>query len=273
MKLMDISKVMPTIAVLAKKSMRTVEKSLPAILAGGAIGCLGGAVVMTAVGMHKADQKIADEENRRAELVPEYKNTKLTTKEKVQLTWMEFVPAAAFTTAAVTLIIMSKRKEHEKYLALMGAYELSRQALDERKEAESDVLSKDDLKLIEERSKQLSTGSIVPNDIPHVSNSGNEILYIESVTKTPFYATENDVLHAFNVMNHKIHTESRASVSDILDDLGLRTSRASDTFEWTDCWFELGSVVEPFFRPTFLDSDPSMPATLIEYSVDPRVVD
>lgn len=272
MKMIDISNVMPTVTAVARKTMRITEKNLPTILAGGGIGCLCGAVVMAAVGMHKADQKIADEVKRREETVPEYNNKELTVKDKVRLTWMEFVPAAVFTTAAVALIIASERKGHEKYMAVLGAYELSKQALNERKEAENDVLSDDDVKLVNERVKAIKASSVdIPDKslIAHVTNDGDETLYIESVTKTPFYAKEAHVLHAFNVMNHRLNIEDRACVSDILDDLELRTSRASDAFVWTNDRY--GEIVEPLFNATFVDNDPALPATLIEYSIDPDI--
>lgn len=269
MKLMN-AKLLPVVSTMARKTMKTIETNLPAIFAGCGVGCLFGAVAMTAVGMHKADKKIAEEEKRREETLPEYENKALTTKEKVELTWMEFVPAAAFTTAAALLIIASERKGHEKYMAVLGAYELSRQALDERTEAENDVLSEDDVKLVNERARAIKASTIDISDkslIPHVTNDGDETLYIESVTKTPFYAKETDVLHAFNVMNHRLNVEDRACVSDILEDLEQRTSRASDAFVWTNRNY--GTVVEPWFKPTFVDNDPVMPATLIEYSIDP----
>lgn len=272
MKMIDISKLVPVATTFARKTLRNAEKNLPTILAGCGIGCLCGAVVMTAVGMHKADQKIADEEQRREETIPEYNNKELTTKDKVELTWMEFIPAALFTGAATAFIIASERKGHEKYLALASAYALSQQALNERKEAENDVLSDDDIKLVNERARAIKASSIDISDkslIPHVSNDGSETLYVESVTKTPFYANENDVLHAFNVMNHRLHIEDRACVSDILDDLDLRTSRASDAFVWDGSGY--GTVIEPEFRSTFVDNDPALPATLIEYSIDPDI--
>lgn len=269
MKLIDISKVMPTLAVVAQKSMRTVEKNLPAILAAGSIGCLGGAVVMAAVGMHKADQKVQAEEQRRSELVPEYNNTELTIKEKVQLTWMEFVPAAAFTTAAVTLIILSKRKEHEKYLALMGAYELSKQALADRKEAESDVLSEDNVKLIDERTKALTTTSMdISEDlVPHVTRDGDEILFIEKYTRTAFYAKEAAVMHAFNKVNHALAKYDRATIGDLLKDVGQTASPASEMLGWC---VQRGSLVEPCFEAVFLNEDTSRPAVLIDYSREPE---
>ena len=264
----SLSKVIPVFNKSLNKAARVVEKKLPTILAGGAIGCLGLAVYSAATGMHKADRIIFEEEQRREETLPEYNNKELTAQDKVRLTWKEFAPAAFFTTAAVLLIIASERKGHEKYLALMSAYELSKQALDERKEAEADVLPEDGLKLIDERVRNIKADAAdIPEElIPHVTRDGDETLYIESVTKTPFYAKESDVLHAFNKLNHVRNRDDKASISDFMEDLDLRTSPASDFFGWNN---EYGSLIEPYFVPEHLDGDPTRPATLIEYSIEP----
>ena len=264
---------MTEVAAVTNQLTRVVKKNLPTVLAGCATGSLLGAVYTAVKATFKAGQLIREEEERREETLPEYENKELTTQDKAMLVWKEYIPTFLFTTSACVFIWAGEKTGRERYIALMSAYKLSRQALDERKEAESDVLAESDRKLVDERARVLRADSVVipKDDIPHVTKDGDETLYIESITKTPFYAKENDVLHAFNVMNHKLNIEDRASVSDILDDLELRTSRASDIWEWGHGYgCGMGSVVEPFFHHTFLDGDPSLPATLIEYSVDPE---
>lgn len=269
LKIPNLSNIVKVVGDGAGKLLKAADKNLPMIFAGCALGSLGLAVFATARGMHNADRIISEEIQRREEALPEYENKELTMQDKVRLTWKEFRPAAFFTTATALFIIASERKGHEKYLALMSAYELSKQALDERKDAESDVLKPEDVKLVEQRARTLRAASVdIPDgQIPHVTDDGDEVLYIESVTKTPFYAKETDVLHAFNKLNHIRIRDDRVTVSDLLEDLDLRTSPASDSFGWHN---EYGSLVEPYFSPEHLDGDPTKPATLICYSIEPE---
>ena len=267
---MNIENIIPVIATGLRKTIGKANKHAPTIFAGCALGCLCGAVITTATGMHKADQLVAEEEKRREEALPEYDNKELTLKDKVELTWKEFVPAGLFTAATAAFIVASERTGHERYIALMGAYQLSRQALDERKDAESDVLTEDDVKLIDKRAGEMRANAAVTqtSNVQHVTDDGGEILYVESVTATPFYAKENDVLHAFNRINHVRNSGDSVSLSEFLADLGLRESLASDEYGWHPEYG--GSLIEPVFEPVFIDGDANRPGVLIRYSIEPK---
>lgn len=260
--------IVPVITKEARKYQHVIMNNLPKVLACGALGCLGGAVITTAIGMHKADQIISDEVARREETLPEYNNKELTVSDKVGLTWKEFVPAALFTTAAGMLIIASERKGTERYLALMSACTLGQQALEEHKQAEVDILGPEKASEIETRVRQnMARNAIADDGVQVVSGPGAKTLYVEPYSNTPFWATYEDIMHAFNYVNHIKQDKGVASINDFLEALDLRTMLVAADWGWN----EDDPLVEPDLdRSTLVDEDPTRPATLIGYSIEPK---
>lgn len=248
------------------KIAKAADKDLPRLLAGGALVGLGITVGATAIGMHNADKKIAEEEQRRKDSLPLYDNKELTTGEKVGLAWPEFIPAAVAALTTGTLIVLSERKGYERYIAAVGVGELAKKALEERKEAEKDILNAEDVEKVDNRARQL-TEERRALEIPGAPVT--KTLYVESITKTPFYATENEVMHAFNWMNAKLNSEGKACIGDILEDLNVRSSPAAESFGWNS-HYRFGDLVEPEFEPAHLDGEPDMPCTMILYTREPR---
>ena len=263
-----ITEYIPIITKDIRNYVRLAEKSLPTIFAGSALVCLGGAVIMTAKGMHEADLIIFEEKKRREETLPEYNNKELTLKEKVELTWKEFIPAAAFTASAAVLTIASERKGTERYLAALSAYELGKQAIEERKDAEIDILGPEKASEIDTRVRENMAKSVVQGDgIQWVEGPGEKTLFVEPFTNTPFWATYDDVLHAFNVVNHTKQSMGVASINDFLKALGLRQELVADSWGWN----EDDALVEPDLdRSELVDDEPTRPATIVGYSVEPR---
>lgn len=271
---MDIRKMLGGIDIekTLKVGVSAVKDNLPAIFAASAIGCLVLGAVETVVATHKSDEDIAKEEARRTEALPLYDNVKLTTQEKIQLCWKNYTKAAFYDAAAICFIIASERKGNEKYLALMSAYELSRQANgsgEERKAAELDILGEEKTSEIDKAVRQRRVKEIVSSssDIQETpSTDGRKTLYVEYYTNTPFWATYEEVLHAFNYVNHKKNNEGSASINDLLEDLGLRKMLVAENWGWN----RDQGLVEPLLdEPMFVDDDPTKPATTILYDIEP----
>lgn len=266
---MDIRKMLSKVEIdkAVKNGAAIVKDKLPVIFSASAIGCLGLAMYETAVATHKSDMQIAEEEARRAAELPLYENTKLTAMEKVELCWKNYIKAALYGGASVAFIVASERKSHERYLALMSAYELTRQASEERKDAEVDILGPEKAAEIDESVTQRMARKSLTSDIQTVGGDGEKTLFYEPYTATPFWATYEDILHAFNHLNYVNNGEHTSSVNDLLEALDLRQPPIAREYGWND---EDG-MIEPYLdKSTLVDEDPALPATLIGYSVEPR---
>lgn len=269
--MMDIQKMVQSINVekTFRQGVGLVKDNLPVIFSASAIGCLGLSMYETAIATHKADEVIAEEEARRAAMLPLYENTDLTPMEKVNLCWKHYIKAALYGGACVFFIVASERKGNEKYLALMSAYELTKKAGEDRKEAEVDILGEDKAQEIDTVVRQKMVQTIDADDpaIQVVPGNGDKTLYVEPFTNTPFWATYEDVIHAFNYVNYKKNKLGVASVNDFLESLDLREMPIATDWGWN----EDQAYIEPFLNETTLVSDdPSRPATVIGYSIEPQ---
>lgn len=270
--MMDIQKMLKNVNIesVFKQGASVVKDNLPVIFSASAIGCLGLSVYETAKATHKSDKDIAKEEARRAAELPLYNNTELSTAEKVELCWRNYIKAGMYTGACIFFIVAAERKGNEKYMALLSAYELTRKAGEERKDAEVDILGEEKAREIETEVRQRMAKSVDPSDdnIQDVAttNSGKKTLFLEPYTNTPFWATYEDVLRAFNYVNYKRHREGAASINDFLEALDLRQMQVAADWGWN----EDQPIVEPsLYDSDLVDEDPSKPATLIKYSVEP----
>ena len=270
--MMDIRKALTGMNVekFARQGARFVKNNLPTILSVTALGCYSLAIVEAIKATHKSDVDVAKEEERRATELPLYENTELSNKEKFDLCWTNYVKSALLWGAGTALLISSECKHNEKYLAVMGAYELTRKANEEREAVELDILGEDKAKEIDKAVKQrMAKDVVIPTDgiQSTKSENDNKTLFLEPYTNTPFYATDEEVLHAFNYVNYKRHKDGVASINDLLKDLGLRQMAVANDWGWN----ENQELVEPVLDDARLvDDDPAMPATLIDYSIEPQ---
>ena len=269
--MLDIQKMLTktNIEQMVKHGTALVKDNLPAIFAVSAVGCFGLSVYETAVATHKSDMDIAKEEERRAAALPLYENVELSTAEKVELCWKNYIKAALYGGACIFFIVASERKGNEKYLAVMSAYELSRKAGEERKDVEVDILGEEKANEIETetRKRMVKNISTQYEDIQSTDSRGDKTLYVEPFTNTPFWATHEELLHAFNHVNYMKNKQGAASINDLLEALDCRKEIIAEDWGWRE---EDDMVLPSLGEAILLDDDPSRPATLIGYSVEPK---
>ena len=266
---MDIRTMLNKIDVkkLAAEGISWSKDHLPAIFSASALGCLALGVYETAKATHKSDMDILKEEARRAAELPLYENTELSVPEKVNLCWRNYIKPACYVGACAAFIIAAERKNHERYVALLSAYELAKQAgseNDTRKRVEEALLGEDKAHEIDREVARVTR----QNDIQEVPGKGVKTLYLEPYTNTPFWATHEDILHAFNYINYVKGDKGVASISkDFLGCLELRDVPVADDWGWN----EDDALIEPDLdETTLVDEDPSLPATIIGFSIQPR---
>lgn len=121
---------MPNVKGLASIGKAFVMANRPEILFGASIVSTGAAVVLAAKGGYESGQQVLRAEYDELDLVsPEGKTTPLTTKDKVQLTWVNYLPAAGATAASMGSItglhlVHIKEKKALAAAALMAIEEI-----------------------------------------------------------------------------------------------------------------------------------------------------
>lgn len=262
---MDILKTIKSINIekAFKDGVALVKDNLPVIFSVSALGCLGLSIFETAKATHKSDMDIRAEEERRAAELPLYENTELTPMQKVELCWKNYIPVALYGGACAFFIIAAERKGNEKYLAMLSAYELSKKAGEERKDIERDIFGEDKVKEIDSAVRKKLISTVDDADIQVVPGDGEKILYYEPYSNTTVEATPEDILHAFNCLNHRKHKYGAASINDLLEPLSCRESILASDHGWN----EDQAVVEPILNETTVIN--GRPAIVIGYSIEP----
>lgn len=117
-----------------------ITPKLPHILTGVGVLGVGGTAVLTGIAVPKAQERIADEMVRRADISGSNELEELTFLEKAKATWPVFVPAATCGVATAACIIGSNRMQASKLAAVTATSLLFEHAYDELKEGVIDRL-------------------------------------------------------------------------------------------------------------------------------------
>ncbi len=251
------------------KAKKFVVDNLPNIFSCGAVASLGGAVYLTATGMHRADDILNAEQKRLEETLPDYDGSELTFARKAELVWKEFVPAAIATAASGLFIIASNRAGHEKYMAMLGAYELSKKAFDDYRDSAIDILGEEKSEEIENRvAVQQAARNTPAIAVKNVDGSSNPTLFVRS--GLAFYADIDTVYHAVNWVNHELNSYRRVSENEFLEAIGVSTRHNDDGDKklWEPT--TAGDMVEIRFGHDFYDDSASLPCAVIRFNREPQ---
>lgn len=238
-------------AILAKRLGKFAVDNSPAILtAMGVTGALATAY-LTGAATFKAAEILAREENA---VVPEegVKNAPFTFRDKIDLTWKLYVPAAGSAAMTVAAIVMANRIGTRRAAALATAYGLSERALEAYKKKVVDTVGP--------KKAQAITDEIAKDAVLEMNDRQTKILItdrgdhrcLDLYNKRSFTSSIDAIKRAEIDINFTILNDGYASLSNWYDLLGLPHTSGSDDFGWnTDRKFELEYTYEAdeFDRP------------------------
>lgn len=249
----------PNIKGLAKAGKLVVAAHRPEILFGTSIVTTVSAVVAAAVGGYKSGQQVLKAEHPSYDW-DEGTDVKLDVKEKIQLTWLNYLPAAGLTAGALGSttglhIVHVKEKKAIAAAALMAVEEVREQAQDyinDIAKAVDDKVEDPDLK------KEINKAT-AENYHARMVDADQLYLVKDEYTGRTFYSTENKIQNALNEVNGLLNTRDVelnsfyvwAGVPEIQDgdEFGWN-NRDFVTVAWEDAHLEDGRPVRAFtFRP------------------------
>lgn len=244
---------------LAKRLGKLAVENSPVLLtAAGVTGALATAY-LTGTASFKAAEILREEQNERSN--SSFDGT-LEFKEKAELVWKEYIPAAVTATITVAAIISANRIGERRAAALASAYSISQQALTEYKKKVAQTLG--------EKKAQRITDDIAKDHIDANPSSQSHIFVTDRgehrcfdlYTKRYFTGDIHKIKTAEIDLNFKILNEGYAALSDFWDLLGLDHSGGSDDLGWnTDRKFEL--------EYTYLPDDRDRPCLAIGFKTLP----
>lgn len=260
----------PNITGLMKVGKTFILANRPEILFGASITATLASVVMAAKGGYEARGIVDAEQARREHDVDDagvVKEGPLTSKEKIQLTWLCYMPAAVTTIGALGSttglhIVHVKDKKMLAQAALSAIEEVKTSAKEFEKEHTLGVLSNDEKqKILEERAERVPIGEKLDS---HIENSDGivEPMYLVRDARTGRDIWSNDhriedaLIEVNNVINGSgdceiNHFYNHAGFASIPDGTQVGWSGALVSLEWTETRRDDGRPVRVFtFRPT-----------------------
>lgn len=152
-------------------------------------------------------------------------------RERVQLTWKLYIPAAASATTTIAAIISANQVSSRRAAAVAAAYTTIDRAFSEYREKMVETIGKNK----EERARaEIAQERVNENPPVNVIVTGRgETLCFEAYTGRSFYSDMEALRKAQNDLNAQIINQGFASLTDFYDMIGLKKTAHSDEFGWT----------------------------------------
>lgn len=226
---------------MTKAAVRLIGDNSPGILTGlGAAGAISTAVLAAKAGYRTSEILAAQTED-------------LEPKDKVELVWKEYIPAAISGVVTVSCVIAGNRVGAQRAAALTAAFKLSEQMTDEYKKKVVEVLG---AKAEEKVRNQVAVDRMTAN--PPSGNivmmvSGTEVLCYDDYSGRYVLIELEKIKAAVNTINKQILDESYASLSDFYRLINMDPTGVSDHIGWN-----LDRLLEVEFMPILLNDKPAV---------------
>lgn len=198
-------------------------------------------------------------ENATIELRQQRRGT-LSTKEKVEVVWKEFIPPAVVGVVTLSAIIGANHISTRRAAAFAAAYKLSEKMAEEYRQKVLETMGEKKEELLrsdvarERIARSDGVETIVLNDA--------EIVFYDSWSGRAFKSTRQRVEDAVNQVNYQINHNWAMSLTEFYNLLDLPSTAVSDDFGWnTDTLLSL------YYTSTLLTD--GRPACEIRYEVEP----
>lgn len=164
----------------------------------------------------------------------------LTLKEKAELVWKEYLPAAGTAVVTIACIVAANRIGARRVAALATAYTIAEKAAIQYKDKVVETIGK---KKEESVRAAMAQDEINAHPIEratvYIENGGGD-LFRDSWSGRYFNSSVVALEKAMNQINFQLTHEFAASLSDFYDLVGLERTDESDMIGWnSDCQLEL----------------------------------
>lgn len=208
---------------------KVLSDNAPTVLSGIAVTTSVATAVLSAQGSFRAAQMLRMEEIRReiSVLDPE----PMTLREKAELVWPCYAPAAVTGVVSVTCIIFANRIGTRRAAAMAAAYTMSRDAFSEYKDKVVEKFGKGkETKVRDEIAADQVRNN--PNDREIIISGPNEVMCYDSITGRYFKSDVESLRKAQNDVNRQILHDMSAPLSEFYSLIGLPQTPYSDEVGW-----------------------------------------
>lgn len=241
---------MNAITGLLKTAQKFTVDNAPAILAGTAVAGTVGTAIAVGKGSFQASDDIRQEELRMGD--PILGAYELSTKEKVQLVWKRYIPAAAIASTTIVCIISGATVAGRRNAALIAAYSVSETMFSEYKDKVIEQIGENKEQKVRDSIAQDHVTNNPPNREVIFAGS-KEVLCYEGITGRYFHNTAENIRRAQNEINLIIINNMYVSLNEYFSFIGLEPTGMGEELGWNNATpldIQFSSVLDPDQVPT-----------------------
>lgn len=234
---------LPNITGIVKVGRNFIMAHRPELLLGAAVTSSVGGAILAAKGGYEA-RGIVDEERARRNLEPGYIKggpAELTVKEKIQLTWLCYLPAAVTVTTSVGSIgglhlVHVKEKRALATAALAAIEEVKEESKQFLKDNTVGAMSNEEKeKVLDERAKN--------GDSVVVEYADGEVeeryLVRDGRTGRDIYSNKRLIEEAMLTVNNYIARHGDCDLNSFYENAGFDTTLDGEDWGWSGAWVDL----------------------------------
>ena len=239
------------LGILFKKAGKVAAENSPAILAAlGVSGTLTTAYLSAKAAFRSAGQvDVANREKyeefqksqetlsgypeEMEELIKITNGGALTAREMFDLTWKNYIPAAATAALTVSAIILAVRVQERRNAALAAAYTTVEKSYAEYRAKNIEKHGKNKDQAVKDAVAQDNVDRLDLRRTPIIITGKGDTMCIDGWSGRPFSSSRNIIDKAVNEFNRTLNNNDFASLSEFWALLGLDPTSDSDYIGWS----------------------------------------
>lgn len=221
---------MNAVTGLLKTAQKFTIDNAPAILAGTAVAGTVGTAIAVGKASFQASDDIRREELRKGD--PVYGPYEHTTKEKFQLVWKHYIPAAGIAATTIVCIISGATVAGRRNAALIAAYSVSETMFSEYKDKVLEQFGENKEQKVRDAVAQdhIDQNPWVNREV--VFAGSGEVPCYEAITGRWFHNKAENIRQAQNKINLQIINGEYVSLNEYFDEIGLEPTAMGEDVGW-----------------------------------------
>lgn len=216
---------MTNLSILAKNAGKMLSQNSPSILTAVSVA---GVVSTSVLAVKATPQAIIDIQHAESEFTEP-----ITPKQKIQLTWKYYIPAASMGAVTIACIVGSNTINSTRNAALVSVYSLTDKAFTEYQQKVRETLGQaSDEKVREHIAKDRLEKNPVSENTIVMTGKGTALCY-DPMSGRYFQTDIEKLRKAVNDINHQLNNEMYASLNDFYDLVGLSPTKLGEELGWT----------------------------------------
>lgn len=247
-----------TLINIAKRTEKFFADNSPVVLTVFAVTGTLTTAYLTGLASFKAIEIISEEQNRRFMM---NENSLIEDKEKFQLVWKEYIPAAGVCLGTLGCIITANRIGTRRAAAMAAAYSISEKAFSEYKEKVVEKLGDNKERAIRD---EIAQDRIIANPSTgrEVLVGRGDVLCFDAYTGRYFLSSMEEIKKAQNDTNYEILHNNYCSLGEFYNRLGLPGTSFSEEVGWNS-----DHLLEVIFSTVLADD--GQPCLSLRFTVEP----